>query len=269
MRWDWAWRRPDAVSAQDQILRLFEASLRGFDVLGVDVADIGQVAPAINQLISDGHRVMTFSSSDASKEDGCRRIAYVGNTHNKEDGAALTEALCERIGYCGKVVLLVGTKGAPCHEERAVGAQEVVARYPEMEIAEIAYDDDNVENAYQMTREFLKKHKEIAGIICCNMSNPVGAARAVIEAGRQEEIVIVGMDHDQEALHYLKDGVIYALGVQDCYSIGFDTIQVAVKIADGLLPGEDYPEKTEEITTIIYQKDATEMLRVLYGEIID
>mgnify|MGYP001057840470 FL=1 len=77
------------------------------------------------------------------------------------------------------------------------------------------------------------------------------------------------MDHDQEALHYLKDGVIYALGVQDCYSIGFDTIQVAVKIADGLLPGEDYPEKTEEITTIIYQKDATEMLRVLYGEIID
>ncbi len=260
---------PDAVSAQDQILRLSEASLRGFDVLGVDVADIERVTPAINQLISAGHKVMTFSSSDAPKEDGCRRIAYVGNTHNKEDGAALTEALCERIDYCGKVVLLVGTKGAPCHEERAVGAQEVVARYPEMEIAEIAYDDDNVENAYQMTREFLKKHKDLAGIICCNMSNPVGAARAVIEAGRQEEIVIVGMDHDQEALHYLKDGVIYALGVQDCYSIGFDTIQVAVKIADGLLPGEDYPEKTEEITTIIYQKDATAMLRVLYGEIID
>lgn len=260
---------PYAVSAQDQILRLSEASLCGFDVLGVDVADIGQVTPAINQLISAGHKVMTFSSSDAPKEDGCRRIAYVGNTHNKEDGAALTEVLCERIDYCGKVVLLVGTKEAPCHEERAVGAQEVVARYPEMEIVEIAYDDDNVENAYQMTREFLKKHKDIAGIICCNMSNPVGAARAVIEAGRQEEIVIVGMDHDQEALHYLKDGVIYALGVQDCYSIGFDTIQVAVKIADGLLPGEDYPEKTEEITTIIYQKDATAMLRVLYGEIIE
>ena len=44
------------------------------------------------------------------------------------------------------------------------------------------------------------------------------------------------MDHDQEALRYLRDGVIYALGVQDCYSIGFHTIQVAVKIADGHLP---------------------------------
>jgi ribose transport system substrate-binding protein len=97
------------------------------------------------------------------------------------------------------------------------------------------------------------------------MSNPVGAARAVAESGR--DIVIVGMDHDREALHFLKDGVIYCLGVQDCYSIGFDTLQVAVKIADGVLPGTVYPEKTEERTTIIYQKDAETILEMLYGEI--
>ena len=75
------------------------------------------------------------------------------------------------------------------------------------------------------------------------------------------------MDHDQEALRYLKDGIIYALGIQDCYSIGFDTVQVAVKIADGLLPGEYYPEKTEEKTTIIYQDEAAAILQTLYGEI--
>ena len=94
----------------------------------------------------------------------------------------------------------------------------------------------------------------------------MGAARAVIEAGREDEVVIVGMDHDQEALEYLRDGIIYALGVQDCYSIGFDTVQVAVKIADGHLPGDVYPEKTEEITKIIYQDSAQAMLQTLYGE---
>ncbi len=77
----------------------------------------------------------------------------------------------------------------------------------------------------------------------------------------------MGMDHDQEALKYLRDGIIYALGIQDCYSIGFDTVQVAVKIADGCLPGELYPEKTEEKTTIIYQDKAAAVLRTLYGEI--
>jgi ribose transport system substrate-binding protein len=48
--------------------------------------------------------------------------------------------------------------------------------------------------------------------------------------------------------------------------MGFDTLQVAVKIADGIAPGELYPEKTEETTTIIYQRDAETMLEILFGE---
>lgn len=258
---------PSAASSEDQIRRLEDAAERGFDVIGVDVADVQAVTPKINKLIDAGHKIMTFSSSDAAKEDGCRRIAYVGNTHNYEDGARLTEALCEKLGCRGKIALLVGTKGAPCHEERALGVRDVVAKYPEMEIAETAYDEDSAEKAYAFTKEFLAKHHDLAGIVCCNMSNPVGAARAVIEESRDKDIVIVGMDHDQEALKYLREGKIYALGVQDCYSIGFNTVQVAVKIADGLFPGDAYPEKTEEKTTIIYQNDAAAMLRTLYGEI--
>lgn len=258
---------PDGASASDQTRRLLDASGRDFDVIGVDVADVDVITPVINGLIEDGHKVMTFSSSDADREDGCLRIAYVGNTHNYEDGAALTETLCQKLGHSGKVAVLIGTRGAPCHEERAQGARDVIAKYPNMEIVETAYDEDSAENAYEMTREFLAGHKDLAGIICCNMSNPVGAARAVVEAGREDAVVIVGMDHDQEALGYLRDGVIYALGVQDCYSIGFDTVQVAVRIADGHSPGELYPEKTEERTTIIYQNSAAAMLRKLYGVI--
>ncbi len=258
---------PNIASAKDQISRLSDAALRGFDVIGVDVADVSVVTPAINELIENGQKVMTFSSSDAAKEDGCNRIAYVGNTHNYEDGVNLTEALCKKLGFSGKVAILVGTQGAPCHEDRAQGAQDVISKYPDMEIVEIEYDEDIVEKAYEFTKDFLARHQDLSGIICCNMSNPVGAARAVIEAGREEEVVIVGMDHDQEALQYLRDGIIYALGVQDCYSIGFDTVQVAIKIADGQLPGEAYPEKTEETTTIIYQDGAAAMLRTLYGEI--
>jgi ribose transport system substrate-binding protein len=97
------------------------------------------------------------------------------------------------------------------------------------------------------------------------MSNPVGAGRAVEEAGKAGKVIIVGMDHDERAIKYLRDGVIYALAIQDCYSIGFDTITTAIKIADGLEPGSLYPEKTEEKTTVFYQKDAAGLLRSLYG----
>lgn len=148
---------PIRPSAQDQNQRIKDAALRGFDVIGVDVADVSQVTPVINRLIEEGQKVMTFSSSDSGKEDGCRRIAYVGNTHNYEDGVKLTEALCERLGYEGKVAFLVGTEGAPCHEERAAGARDVIAKYPGMEIVAEAYDEDLVEEAHRFTREILDR----------------------------------------------------------------------------------------------------------------
>ena len=254
---------PDAASYEDQIKRLSEAQEGDYDVIGVDVADEEKISPVLDQMVDSGCKVMTFSSSDAAP--GCKRIAYVGNTHNYQDGADLTEALCEKLGYKGKVGILVGSHGAPCHEDRAKGAKDTIAKYPDMEIVAVEYDMDSIDLAYELAVQMLKDNPDIAGFVCCNMSNPVGTARAVTEHG--SNAVIVGMDHDQEALRYLKDGIIYCLGVQDCYSIGFDTLQVAVMIADGNIPGDLFPDKTDESTTIIYQEDAAPMLEVLYGDV--
>ncbi|MBQ6575280.1 MAG: substrate-binding domain-containing protein [Lachnospiraceae bacterium] len=255
---------PEGASATDQTKRLKDASAKGYDIIGVDVADENVISPLLDELVDSGEKIMTFSSSDAA--EGCKRIAYVGNTHNYQDGADLTEALCKKLDYKGKVAILVGSVGAPCHEDRARGAKDTIAKYDGMEIVATEYDMDSVDMAYDLTMKILEKTPDLDGIVCCNMSNPVGAARAITDM--ESDAVIVGMDHDQEALHYLNDGVIYCLGVQDCYSIGFDTIQIAVKIADGNFPGSLFPEKTDEITTVIYQEDAALMLELLYGDVL-
>jgi ribose transport system substrate-binding protein len=253
---------PNVASARDQTQRLLTAAEKDYDVIGVDVADEAVISPVLDGLVDSGIKVMTFSSSDAA--EGCKRLAYVGNTHNYQDGADLTEALCQKLDYKGKVAILVGNVGAPCHEDRARGARDTIAKYGDMEIVATEYDMDSVDMAYDLTLKILADCPDLDGIVCCNMSNPVGAARAITQRG--SHAVIVGMDHDEDALRYLNDGVIYCLGVQDCYSIGFDTIQVAVKLADGNLPGELFPEKTDQITTVIYQNDAALMLELLYGE---
>ena len=262
------YRAPEEMSANDQVKRIRKAAaLNEYDVIGVDVADIDIVTPVINEIIDQGHKVMTFSSSDSGKENGCKRIAYVGNTHNMQDGEDLAEALCKYLNYKGKVAMLVGNEGAPCHEDRAKGAKIVFEKYPGIELVDIKYDEDNDVKAYNFTKEFLKNYPDLNGIICCNMSNSVGAGRAVFEEEKSGKVIIVGMDHDERALKYMRDGVIYALAIQDCYAIGFETITTAVKIADGVLPGSLYPEKTEEKTTVFYQEDASGLLRSLYGVI--
>ena len=110
------------------------------------------------------------------------------------------------MGYRGKVAILVGSAGAPCHEDRAKGARDVISKYGDMEIVAIRYDMDSVDLAHDLAVQILKDCPDLDGIICCNMSNPVGAARAVTEMNRG--VVIVGMDHDEEALRYLDEGVM-------------------------------------------------------------
>ena len=62
------YRAPDAMSAYDQVQRIKRAAaLNEYDVIGVDVADIDIVTPVINEIIDQGHKVMTFSSSDSGK----------------------------------------------------------------------------------------------------------------------------------------------------------------------------------------------------------
>ncbi len=258
---------PDAVDADDQIKRIRDAAATGrYDVIGVDVADSAKVAPVIDEVMAKGQKVITFSSSDTAQKENCSRIAYVGNTHNKDDGAKLAEALCENIDYKGKVGIIVGDPGAPCHEERLEGALEVLKKYPDIELVGVDYDRESDKRAEQITDRYIGANPDLKGMICCNMVNPVGAVHAVKKRGLDGQVTIVGMDHDERALRYLREGDIYCLGVQDCYSIGFDTMQVAVKVADGLLPGEMYEKLTAEKTTMIYKKDAADMLYKLYGE---
>ena len=71
---------PEGASAEDQTKRLLMAQQKDYDVIGVDVADEEIISPLLDKMVDSGTKVMTFSSSDAA--DGCKRLAYVGNTHN-------------------------------------------------------------------------------------------------------------------------------------------------------------------------------------------
>ena len=74
---------PEGASAEDQTQRLLMAQQKGYDVIGVDVADEKIISPLLDEMVASGTKVMTLSSSDAA--DGCKRLAYVGNTHNYQE----------------------------------------------------------------------------------------------------------------------------------------------------------------------------------------
>lgn len=251
---------PDAVQ---QVNMIESAAGKGPDLIAVDITQAATAVPVMNEIMKKGIPVMTFAGGDAGEAEGCNRVAFVGNTDNKGDGAKLAEVLAEAIGYEGEVAALDGTIGAPSHEERIEGFNEVMAKYPDIKVVDRQRDDDDLEKAVKQTENFIQKHPNLKGIWCNNMTNPIGAAQAVAAAGKKGEIKIVGMDHDLRTLEYVKDGTILAAQVQNNFDMGYDLIRKAIRVADG---GELDQEKYNVGSTTVFQEDAQKFIDLLYGE---
>jgi ribose transport system substrate-binding protein len=122
-------------------------------------------------------------------------------------------------------------------------------------------DNDYVEKAIQITESWLQAYPDLSGIVCNNMSNPVGACQAIADAGKSGEIIIGGMDHDLRTFNYLADGTLYVAQVQNCYDMGYKMIYNAVMTVDG----EQVDEITNVGSTSAYQDEAEKYIDLLYG----
>lgn len=258
------WEAPVTPDALDQVNRIEAAVAKNPDLIAVDITQEDTTTTAINNAVDAGIPVMTFAGSDLPNS---KRTAFVGNLDNEGDGYALAVALFEAMGGKGKVATLEGTIGAPSHEQRIEGFNRALEEYPDIEVVDRQRDDDLVEKAVQITESYIQKHPDLGGIWCNNASNPVGAAQAVKGAGKAGEILIAGMDHDLRTLSYLDEGVITAAQIQNCYDMGYFLIRNAIKVIDGVEPGDDtYPEVYAVGSQTVFKDGAQEFATLLYGE---
>ena len=258
---DYEWYAPVEPDAVDQVNSIETAVGQGYDMILVDVNQIETTRPAVNDAVAAGVKVGLFASSDI---EDCDRSFFVGNTDNYGDGAALAEAVCEKMTEEGKtqIAFLSGTIGAVSHEERLEAFYDTVEKYPDIEVVDEQRDNDFVEDAITITEAWLQAYPELGGILANNMSNPVGACQAVKDAGKSGEIIIGGMDHDLRTLEYLADGTLYVAQVQNCYDMGYKAIWQAVKAIDGA--------EVEDVIGVgsssVYADEAQTYIDMLFGE---
>lgn len=262
---EYEWIAPTDPDAADQVNRIEEAVGRGFDVICVEPSNLDLVAPSITNIVNGGTKVLCYGATDLTGyEESSGRSAFIGQSDPYQDGVLMAEIFCEKIGYAGKVANLGGSIGAPGHEAINQAFYDTIGKYPDIELVDTKYDNDELDKAIQYTENFLQKYSDLAGIFCNNMTNPIGAAQAVTAAGKAGDIVIVGYDHDIQALEYLRDGTIYSLGICDCFGVGFDTLLTAIKVADGCTAGTDFDEIQPYPVGAVYQEQAEDYINTLY-----
>ncbi len=216
------WDSPSKADVADHKRRI-EANIgRRPDGLAVSCLDPAADTPIVRKAVEAGINVITFDSFCSDE------FPFVGHKGDHGDGADLGNFLAERIGGSGKVAVLAGSATATNHSARVQGFRDALAAFPGIEIVFEEPDDDDLETACSLTGRALAEHPDLAGIFGSTATSPIGAARAVRDAGKAGEVVIVGMDDLQETLKFIEDGVIAGVKAQRQWEIGYWTVKYLV-----------------------------------------
>lgn len=162
---------------------------------------------------------------------------------NRAYGAKIMDNLAECMGEEGQYVSFVGGLTAKTHMDWVGGAyDQQQAEYPDLTRVEEPVESKEDENvAYQRAKELLAKYPDIKGFQGSAGTDVAGIARAVQEAGMEDQVCVMGTSIPSVAKKYIVDGSIDKIFFWDPAMAG----KAQLKIAQLLVDGEEITDGTD------------------------
>ena len=240
------WDQPPQADVADQNQRIKANIGRHPDGLAVACLDQATNVQLLKEAKAAAINVVTFNSF--CSED----FPFMGQKNSYQDGYDLGMFLADHLGGTGEVGILAGSLTATDHVERIKGFKDALAGFPGTSIVFEQPDNDVLKKAVTLTENALQAHPNLVGLFGSNASNPIGAARAVFNAGLSGKAAIVGMDDLPEAVEFVCNGTITALKAQRQWDIGDWTVRYMVAMNENHTYPMDHNTGSRFITQADY-----------------
>ena len=238
-------------SVSEQIELVEQAITNGVDAIMITPADSTGIIPAIEAANAAGIPIATPNT----KAYGGDVLCWVG-VDNYTVGYQLGKALCDALEGKGNVVLIEGTAGNSTSTERVDGYKDAFAEYPDIVLLDSQPADFNREKGMTVMENFLQRYDKIDGVASVNKDMTMGAIEAIKDADRQDEMIQVTFDVDNDCLDAIDAGEILLTGAQE------DKSQIANCIYACLLACNGYKVAPQHyIPMTLVTKDNTSLYR--------
>lgn len=200
---------------------------QGIDVLMISPLTSQALTPIVADVMAAGIPVVALDRSVNTEV-----TSYI-TAQNEPIARTAGEFFAEQLGGKGNIVQIEGTAGASASAERKKGFEDVIAEHPDMKIIATQNGDFLRENATKFMEDTLQRFGpgEIQGVYAHNDEMALGAIAAIEAAGREGEIMVTGLDGQNNAIQAVKDGKMFATftfpyvapeGIQYAYKICAD-----------------------------------------------
>lgn len=196
----------------------------------------------------------TALNADAVKQSGLDITSFIGSD-NHQAGRIAAQHILEALGGKGQVAILEGIPGEQNGINRETAFRKAVKG--KLDIVQATPADYDRSKAMNKTEAMLRAHPDIKGIFAANDLMGLGAARAVLNAGKKDQITVVSIDGVTEAIKAVKQGTLSATISQYPYAEG----EMAVQACQKLVQGQKVPDDVTSPIKLITQDNADQALK--------
>ena len=220
----------------------------GAEALVFSAIDYENNAAAIDAAARKGVKVVAIDSS----VDSDQVSIYIG-TDNYAAGRMAAQATLESVEGPLRVGLVNYDEGTANGQERERGVRDALEESGRAQIVGTVTTLVEAAQAQADTAALLSAHPEINVLVAFNEPVSVGAAQAVEELGREDDVFLVGFDSNVITIEGLQSGSVDALIVQNPYAMGYLGMESAYRLLTG--QGGSLESTVDTSTQIVYRSN--------------
>lgn len=145
-------------------------------------------------------------------------------------GVVAANAMFEATNGEGSYLPIGTTPGSYGANQRVAGFVDTMKKLkPDVEILPTCFPHHDATQAAQCVSAAITGNPNLKGIFVATSAPAGGASSAVIEAGKQGEILITSFDADPQQIQDLRAGIYQTVVAQDPYQMGFHAVELLVQ----------------------------------------
>ena len=220
-------------AVQTEITNIESLIQQGCDAIIVSSLSGTSIYPAYKEVHDAGIPLVIAASGCAQEdEDAYNYYDTFVSTDEVEMGRAAADYANELLNGEGKIVMIRGVVESTNSMNRYVGWNEQVVNYPGLEVIVGQAANWLRLDANQVMTNILQANPEIDLVYCENDEMAMGCLEAIQDAGREDEIMIISMDGQEDAAQEVQKGGPFKLTIANC-SDTTEALAAAYKLAQG------------------------------------
>ena len=242
-------------NATKQAEQIDDFIVQGVDAIVLTPTDPKSLGQAIKKANEAGIPVFTNDTAHDGEEGEVKcHIA----TDNLQGGRLAGEAMVRLLGESGGNVYIIHKPDAASCILRVQGFREVVDAHnakdgaAQIKVVGEGNGDGKRDIGYNVAKDAIVANQDLSAIFAINDPCALGARTALEEAGRQDQVTIIGFDGEKAGKEAIRDGKILCDPIQFPDRMGKMTVEIIHKYMNG----EDFEKKILIESSLYYKEDA-------------